>query len=278
MSKKNLSPTPEAVIRVDKVTKIYNLYKNQKLRLLAVFSNRIKPRRKVAAKDISLTVNKGESVALLGKNGAGKSTLLKLISGVAYPTRGTVTTKGRIGALLELSVGFEPEFTGRENINLRCSLSGMTKAEIAAIEQKIIDFAQLEEYIDQPVRTYSSGMKSRLGFAISVNTSPDILIVDETLSVGDAIFRKKCLDAVKEIMERDGVTFLLVTHSTNAARQFCKRGVVILDGTVVFDSDIDSAVEYYEQEILKLSPGETSEDRNRKNGSSKVSFLTNKPI
>lgn len=269
----------EAVIRLENVSKIYNLYKNQKLRLLAVFTNRIKPRRKVASKDVDLVINKGESVALLGKNGAGKSTLLKMISGVTFPTRGTVETVGRIGALLELSVGFEPEFTGRENISLRCQLGGMTKAEITAIEQKVIDFAQLEEYIDQPVRTYSSGMKSRLGFAISVNMNPDILIVDEALSVGDAIFKQKCLAAVKEIMAREGVTFILVTHSTASAREFCERGVVIVDGTVAYDGDIDSAVDYYESEVLHLEPGETAEDRNAKNKApAKVSFFTDKPI
>lgn len=276
MNNKTEKNTSEAVIRLEGVTKIFKLYKNQKLRLLAAFSKRIKPKKKIAAKDINLVINRGESVALLGKNGAGKSTLLKMISGVTFPTTGTITTNGRIGALLELSAGFEPEFTGRENIRLRCSLSGMTKDEIAAIEQTVIDFAQLEDYIDQPVRTYSSGMRSRLGFAISVNMSPDILIVDEALSVGDAVFKKKCLEAVKEIMNRDGITFLLVTHSTGSARDFCKRGVVILDGTVAFDGDISEAIDFYENNVLCLEPGETSEDRNRK--APKVSFFTDKPL
>ena len=280
MAAKNNNTDTDIVIRLDGIGKTYKLYKNQKLRLLALFSKRIKPKKKVALKNIDLTIRRGESVALLGKNGAGKSTLLKMISGVTFPTKGELTTNGRIGALLELSAGFEPEFTGRENIWLRCSLGGMSNDEISKVEPKIIDFAQLEEYIDQPVRTYSSGMRSRLGFAISVNMSPDILIVDEALSVGDAVFKKKCLAAVKEIMSQDDVTFLLVTHSSGAARDFCKRGVVIHDGIVAFDGDIEAAVAFYENEVLQLAPGETAEDRNRKtaNANAKVSFFTDKPL
>ncbi len=280
MVSKKTDNNTDAVIRIEGIGKTYKLYKNQKQRLLALFTKRIKPKKKVALKNIDLTINRGESVALLGKNGAGKSTLLKMISGVTFPTKGTLTTNGRIGALLELSAGFEPEFTGKENIWLRCSLGGMTNEEISAVEPKIIDFAQLEEYIDQPVRTYSSGMRSRLGFAISVNMSPDILIVDEALSVGDAVFKKKCLAAVKDIMSRDGITFLLVTHSSGAAKDFCKRGVVIHDGIVAFDGDIEAAVSYYENEVLQLAPGETTEDRNRKKAAAnaKVSFFTDKPL
>lgn len=268
--------TNEIVISLRSVGKTYKLYKNQKQRLLALFTKRIKPKKKVALKKIDLTIRRGESVALLGKNGAGKSTLLKMISGVTFPTKGEIETHGRIGALLELSAGFEPEFTGRENIWLRCSLAGMSNEDIAAVEPKIIDFAQLEEYIDQPVRTYSSGMRSRLGFAISVNMSPDILIVDEALSVGDAVFKKKCLAAVKDIMTREEVTFLLVTHSSGSAKSFCERGVVIHDGTVAFDGDITEAVDFYENSILELSPGESTEDRNKK--AKKVSFFTDQPI
>lgn len=281
MAAKNKKTDPNAVIRLAGVGKTYKLYKNQKMRLLALFSRRIKAKDKVALKNIDLTIKRGESVALLGKNGAGKSTLLKMISGVTFPSQGEIMTNGRIGALLELSAGFEPEFTGRENIWLRCSLGGMSNDEIAAVEPKIIDFAQLEEYIDQPVRTYSSGMRSRLGFAISVNLRPDILIVDEALSVGDAVFKKKCLAAVKEIMSQDDVTFLLVTHSSGAAKDFCKRGVVIHDGVVAFDGAINDAVEYYENEVLQLAPGETAEDRNRKAAaaaSKKVSFFTDRPL
>jgi len=280
MAKKNKTKPSDVVIKLEGIGKTYKLYKNQKMRLLALFTKRIKPKKKVALKNIDLTIRRGESVALLGKNGAGKSTLLKMISGVTFPTKGEITTNGRIGALLELSAGFEPEFTGRENIWLRCSLGGMSNDEITAIEPKIIDFAQLEEYIDQPVRTYSSGMRSRLGFAISVNMNPDILIVDEALSVGDAVFKQKCLAAVKDIMSREEVTFLLVTHSSGAAKDFCKRGVVIHDGVVAYDGDIESAVQYYEDTVLQLAPGETAESRNSKTAQkpSKVSFFTDKPL
>ena len=174
-------------------------------------------------------------MALFGKNGAGKSTILKMITEVAYPTSGEIIVNGRVSALLELTAGFDPEFTGRENIYFRAQLFGMTNDEIKKLEPEIVDFADLNDYIDQPVRTYSSGMKARLGFAINVSIKPEIFIVDEALSVGDSEFKKKCLDKINQIVGEDDVTFLFVTHSTKVARSFCKRGMVMRYVILLFD-------------------------------------------
>lgn len=236
----------DSVIKFDHVTKIYKLYKNDKHRFLGIFSKRIKYKENKAVNDLSFQVTKGEGVALLGKNGAGKSTIMKMITEVTFPTSGTITIDGRVSALLELTAGFDGECTGRENIYLKCNIMGMTDAQIAEVEDEIVDFAELGDYIDQPVRTYSSGMKSRLGFSINVNVEPEILIVDEALSVGDKAFQKKCKDKVHRIMQNGNVTFLFVTHSLNTARDFCERGIVLEKGRLIFDGGIEEAIKFYE--------------------------------
>ena len=195
--------------------------------------------------DVNFVINDRDRIALVGKNGAGKSTVLKMITGVTYPTAGEIDVDGRVSALLELTAGFDPEMTGRENIYLKGQLSGLRDEEIAELENEIIEFADIGEYMDQPVRSYSSGMKARLGFAVNVNIRPEILIVDEALSVGDKNFRNKCLNKVNSIIEKDNVTLLFVTHSTGTAREFCKRGIVMVSGKIVFDGDIDEAIEIY---------------------------------
>lgn len=234
------------VIQFKNVTKRYRLYKNDKKRFLAIFSKKVPYKPKLAVDNVSFEVSKGEAVAIFGKNGAGKSTILKMITGVTFPTEGEISVDGRVSALLELTSGFDPEMTGRENIYLKGQLCGLRNKEIKEIEHEIVDFAEIDEYIDQPVRSYSSGMKARLGFAVNVNINPEILIVDEALSVGDRSFREKCLKKVNEIIEKDNVTLLFVTHSTGTARQFCNRGIVMIKGKMVFDGDIDEAIEKYE--------------------------------
>ena len=234
------------VIDFQSVVKRYKLYKNDKKRFLAIFSKKVPYKDKLAVKNVSFQIRKGESVAIFGKNGAGKSTILKMITGVTYPTSGSIDVCGRVSALLELTSGFDPELTGRENIYLKGQLCGLTNSEISQIEQEIVDFAEVDEYIDQPVRSYSSGMKARLGFAVSVNIRPEILIVDEALSVGDQAFREKCLKKVRSIIDEDGVTLLFVTHSTGTARQFCDRGIVMKSGKMTFDGDIGEAISIYE--------------------------------
>lgn len=239
------------VIKFDHVTKMYKLFKNDKKRLLYTFNRKIKYTEKKAVNDVSFEIKCGESVALFGRNGAGKSTILKMITGVCFPTSGEISVKGRVSALLELTSGFDPEFTGKENIYLKGQLLGLKDKEIRELEQEIIDFAEIEEYIDQPVRTYSSGMKARLGFSINVNIKPEILIVDEALSVGDEEFKRKCIKKVNEIVNKENVTLLFVTHATGVAKEFCKRGMVMERGAVTFDGDIDKAIEVYNSSLVK---------------------------
>ena len=240
----------KTVIKFKNVTKIYKLFKNDKRRLLAIFFKNVPHKGKKAVNNISFEIKKGESVALLGRNGAGKSTILKMITGVTFPTSGEIKVTGRVSALLELTSGFDPEFTGRENIYLKGQILGLNDDEIKKLEPIIIDFAELEEYIDQPVRTYSSGMKARLGFSINVNIKPQILIVDEALSVGDEAFKKKCTKKINQIITEDNVTLLFVTHSTSIAKEFCDRGIVINKGKILCDSDIKTAISKY-NELLK---------------------------
>ena len=236
-------------IKFDHVTKTYKLYENDKQRFLSVF--RSNDKRKLVATvnacdDLSFEVKRGEAVAFLGTNGAGKSTTLKMITGVTYPTKGEVTVNGTVSALLELTAGFDMKLTGRENIYLRGHALGLEREEIAELEPKVVEFADLGVYIDQPVRTYSSGMKSRLGFAFAVSSDPEILVVDEALSAGDKQFQKKCFARVREIMEKEDVTVLFVTHTSSAAEEFCTRGIVLDHGSKKFDGSIEDAIAYYE--------------------------------
>ena len=239
----------EYSIQFKNVTKTYKLYKNDKERFLSIFWTR-KMREKIvkvkAVDDLSCKVKRGEGLAFLGHNGAGKSTTLKMVTGVTYPTQGEVTVHGHVSALLELTAGFDSNLTGRENIYLRGHALGLTQEEIAEMEPRVVDFADLGVYIDQPVRTYSSGMKSRLGFGFAVSSDPEILVVDEALSVGDKAFKEKCLKRVREIMEDSNVTVLFVTHATGAAKEFCTRGIVLDHGKNVFEGPIAEATEYYE--------------------------------
>ncbi|MEG0919618.1 MAG: ABC transporter ATP-binding protein [Anaerovoracaceae bacterium] len=237
----------EVVIKFNNVTKKYKLYKNDRERLLAVFFNKIKYKEKLAVKNLSFEIKRGESVALFGKNGAGKSTVLKMITGVSYPSEGELIVNGRVSALLELTSGFDRELSGRDNIYLKGQLMGLKNKEIKDLENEIIEFSELGVYIDQPVRSYSSGMKARLGFAINVNINPEILIVDEALSVGDAAFRQKCRDKINDIMDKDEITLLFVTHSTKTAKDFCERGIVMKNGKMILDSDIDEAILAYKR-------------------------------
>lgn len=239
----------EVVIEFKNVCKTYKLFKNSKKRFFSIFSKKVKYTQKKAVDNVSFQIKRGEAVALLGKNGAGKSTILKIITGVVYSTSGEVNVKGRVSALLELTSGFDPEFTGRENIYLKGQILGLDDSEIRKLEPKIVEFAELEEYIDQPVRTYSSGMKARLGFSINVNIEPEILIVDEALSVGDEAFKKKCMEKINEIIEKDNVTLLFVTHATGVAKEFCKRGIVMQKGKIICDTNINEAVEIYSKTL-----------------------------
>ena len=243
------SVSDEVVIRFDHVTKTYNLYKSDRGRFLGIFN--FKKRGQYlgsvnASDDLSFEIKKGEAVAFLGHNGAGKSTALKMVTGVTHPTSGTVEVKGRVSAWLELTAGCDMQRTGRENIALRGQIMGLNKQDIAELEPGIIEFADLGLYIDQPMKSYSSGMRARLGFAFAVAINPEILVVDEALSVGDRAFQKKCIDRIREIMMDENVTVLFVTHASATAKQFCSRGIVLDKGTKMFDGSIEDATKYYE--------------------------------
>lgn len=241
----------EPIIEFNNVSKRYKLYAGNKQKLLSIFLPHMKIKTKDAIQNVSFSVQPGEAVALVGSNGAGKSTILKMITGVCFPTEGEIIVRGRVSALLELTAGFEPEMTGRENIYLRGTTLGLEKKEMEELEPAIVEFADIGEYMDQPVRSYSSGMKARLGFAINSNVRPEILIVDEALSVGDANFKAKCLDKVNQLTADDNITLLLVTHNSKTAQQFCKRGIFIKNGKLMYDGTIEEAVSKYEATIKK---------------------------
>ena len=198
-----------------------------------------------ALKNINLKINKGESIGIVGTNGSGKSTLLKLVTGVVTPTTGTIKTDGKIAALLELGAGFNPEYTGIENIYLNGTMMGYTEEEMKKRVPDIIEFADIGEFINQPVKSYSSGMFARLAFAVSINVEPDILIVDEALSVGDTRFQVKCIDKMRELQE-SGTTILFVTHAIEQIKRFCTRAIWIKNGELIEDGEASQVVDLYD--------------------------------
>ena len=240
----------EPIITFKNVSKTYILYKNDKARFKALFFKPKNPKTNRALNGVSFEINRGESVGIVGDNGAGKSTLLKMITGVAFPDEGEIIVNGKVAALLELTAGFSMEMTGRENIYLKGYILGLEDEYIKTIEENIIEFAELGDYIDQPVRTYSSGMKMRLGFAINVNIEPDVLVVDEALAVGDATFKKKCKNKIKEIIT-SGTTVLYVSHNASSVKEICTRSIFLKKGTVVFDGPTDETLQVYEESKKK---------------------------
>lgn len=205
-----------------------------------------------ALKEINLAIKEGESVGIIGSNGAGKSTLLKILSKITGPTSGTLKMRGKVSSLLEVGTGFHPELTGKENIFLNGAILGMKHQEIRLKFDAIVDFAEVEKFLDTPVKRYSSGMLARLGFAIAAHMEPDILIVDEVLAVGDAAFQKKCLKTLTALGDM-GRTVLFVSHDINAVMSLCSRGVYLEKGKVVFDGPIDQCVDEYMRHIRSNS-------------------------
>jgi ABC-2 type transport system ATP-binding protein len=203
---------------------------------------KVRADRFTALDDLSFQVAEGESVAVMGMNGSGKSTTLKLISGVLEPDDGRVYTRGRVAGLIEVGAGFHPDLSGRENVYLNAAILGMTKDEIDQRFDEIVAFSEIGEFIDQEVKHYSSGMFMRLAFSVAIHVELDVLLVDEVLSVGDAPFRAKCSEKIKELTAR-GVTMLVVSHSVNMVKDLCERGIVIKKGKKIFDGPIAEAVE-----------------------------------
>ncbi len=198
-----------------------------------------------ALRDITFDVSQGDVVGIIGRNGAGKSTLLKLLSSITSPSTGVIRTRGRIGSLLEVGTGFHPEMTGRENIYMNGSIMGMTRHEISSKLDEIVDFAGIERYIDTPVKRYSSGMTVRLGFAVAAFMEPEILVVDEVLAVGDAEFQKKAIGKMKDVSKGDGRTVLFVSHNMTSVRHLCNRGILLENGMVKYQGDIEDTIRQY---------------------------------
>lgn len=199
-----------------------------------------------ALRDVSFAIPRGQAVSFIGGNGAGKSTILGLVAGTVFPSVGTVRVRGRIGALLELGAGFHPDLTGRENIYLNASLLGMQRDEVDERVERIVEFSELKEFMDAPLRTYSSGMQVRLGFSVAVHLDPQILIMDEVLAVGDQHFQHKCIRRVQEFREM-GRTLLFVSHSPEAVRQICDRAIWLEQGRVRADGTPDDVLPHYEK-------------------------------
>lgn len=221
------------VIEVNNLTKVYRLYNSPKDRLKEMLSFRGKKyyREFYALHDVSFTVEKGQTVGIIGQNGSGKSTLLQIVCGVLQPTSGSVKVNGRIAALLELGAGFNPEFTGRENVYMNGALMGFTRAQTDSRFPDIEAFAEIGEFIDQPVKTYSSGMFVRLAFAAAINVDPDILVIDEALAVGDLRFQLKCIEKMKDF-QKSGKTVVFVTHDIYSVRNFCNKVIWLNQGTI----------------------------------------------
>lgn len=212
-----------------------------------MFWNKTKSGVHNVLKNINLDIKKGETVALIGTNGSGKSTLLKLMTKILYPNKGTVETDGKLTSLLELGAGFHQDFTGRENIYFNASIFGLTRKEIEGRVNDIIEFSELGSFIDNPVRTYSSGMYMRLAFSVAINVDAEILLIDEILAVGDAHFQEKCFNKLRELRDSDK-TIVIVSHSLGPIRKLCTRGVWIYDGRVRMDGEINEVVDAYVKE------------------------------
>ena len=230
---KPILPQEEYVIEVNHVSKDFKIYfdKGYTLKERLLFWHRNRSEMRHVLKDINIKVKKGECVGLIGQNGAGKSTTLKLLSKIIYPNSGEIITRGRIACLIELGAGFHPDMSGRENIYTNASIFGLTKKEINKRINDIIAFSELEEFIDNPVRTYSSGMYMRLAFSVAINVDADILLIDEILAVGDAAFQAKCFNKMREI-KASGVTIVLVSHSLGQIEQICDRSIWFKDGVI----------------------------------------------
>ena len=239
----------ESVISIKGLTKEYKMYNRKMDRLIEALVPKIKRHDTFKAlEDFNLELHKGEVLGILGRNGAGKSTLLKMITGVVTPTSGELKVNGKISSLLELGTAFNPELTGVENIYQHGQVMGLTKEQIEEKKQEIIDFADIGDHLHQPVKTYSSGMFARLAFACAINVDPDILIVDEVLSVGDMAFQLKCFKKFQEFKEK-GKTILFVTHNVSDVLKNCNRAIILENGSKTFDGDVKDGVELYKKII-----------------------------
>ena len=251
-------------IKAENLTKIYKIYDKDIDRLKETFHpfHKRYSRDFYALQDVSFEIRRGENIGLVGKNGAGKSTLLKIITGVLTPSGGTLQVNGRIASLLELGAGFNPDMTGVENIYMNGLLIGHSREVMDAKVDDIINFADIGDFINQPVKTYSSGMFARLAFAVNAFVEPDILIVDEALSVGDAFFQSKCMDKMRTMIQ-GGTTVLFVSHDTFAVKNLCQRAFLMQNGKILMDAPAKDVVETYRNMLLESRGGLTEEQAQR---------------
>ncbi|KKR83709.1 MAG: ABC transporter related protein [Candidatus Daviesbacteria bacterium GW2011_GWA1_41_61] len=263
-----------SAIKFNNVSKKFR--KGQKLFLKEALVDLFRPKGKGdfwALKDVSFQINKGESVGIIGTNGSGKSTILKLIAGVLKPTQGKITVEGRISPLIELGAGFHPELTGRENIYLNGTILGLSKKEIEEKFAEIVEFSGLGDFIDTPIKHYSSGMYMRLGFSIAVHTNPDILIIDEILAVGDMAFQNKCFGKINQFKDQ-GVTIIFVSHSMEAVRNVCNKVLLIYDGRLILTGTSDKVITGYLESIntqtREDNKGLDKDDLRRGDGKAKI--------
>lgn len=268
-----------SVISVQNISKSYNLKHRVKEEERFLFKSLFTNNKKTvseefwALKDISFEVNKGDKVGVIGRNGAGKSTLLKILSRIVTPTSGRIEYEGRVASLLEVGTGFHPELTGRENIYLNGSILGMSKDEITRKFDEIVAFSEVENFLDTPVKRYSSGMYVRLAFAVAAHLEPEILIVDEVLAVGDSAFQKKCLGKMNEISNKDGKTILFVSHNMAAIQNLCNKAFVLKNGRIEFPlQDTNTAVKNYIKDSISLSKTSIA-DRTDRTGEGKIRFV-----
>lgn len=241
----NNSHHENTAIHVDNISKCFNIYDSPRDRLMQMFSRKRKRYREFwALRDINFSIYKGETIGIIGRNGSGKSTLLQIICGTLKSTTGSVKTNGRIAALLELGSGVNPEFTGAENIYLNGSILGLTREEMTLRYDDIISFADIGDFINQPVKNYSSGMQVRLAFAVAIHVNPEILVVDEALSVGDAYFQAKCARAISRVID-SGTTVLFVSHDISSVKALCSKAILLESGYISFIGDVNTAIEKY---------------------------------
>jgi len=238
--------TNNPVIRFENISKSYNLQKHRTFKefLPALFSGGQTVVHFNALNHVNFEIQKGDSLGIMGRNGSGKSTLLKLIAGVTNPSDGRITVKGRVAPLIELGAGFHPELTGRENVYLNGSILGIKKKDMEKMYQSIVEFSELREFMDQPIKFYSSGMYMRLAFAVAVAETPDILLVDEILAVGDIKFQKKCLDRMHQFQQK-GSTMVMVSHHPQQIEQYCNKGLILDKGKIIYFGEIKGALQKY---------------------------------
>jgi ABC-2 type transport system ATP-binding protein len=252
-----------AAIDVERVSKMFRLYREKPSSLKArLLTSRSRAEEFWALRDVTFDIQEGESLGLIGHNGSGKTTLLKVIAGILRPTTGTVRQYGRIAALLELGAGFHPELTGKENVYLNASFLGLSRRDTDRVYEEIVEFAELETFMENQVKFYSSGMLVRLGFAVAVHVDPDILLIDEVLAVGDEAFQARCLDRVRQF-QREGRTIVLVTHALDTVRQVCDRAVMLDHGHVHAIGSPEEVVYELRYVLLRRDPNFVPEEGTR---------------